>query len=112
MSFTWLGEVEYLFDGDSPMPVALIGHSEEEVAAMARTVIDQHTDVVEAWYERKCESCDGTGHVRAKPKGWKPAKGSWSAWEKEGKLFKCPLCHGQHLRVSLVEKLKTRSQNA
>lgn len=109
MSFTWLGKVEYLFDGDSPMPVALIGHSEEEVADMARTVIDQHTDVVEAWYERKCESCEGTGYVYVKAQGWKSGRLNWHG--RDGKQFKCPLCHGQRLRTYLVESIKTRSEN-
>lgn len=110
MSFTWLGEVEYLFDGDSPMPVALIGHSEEEVAAMVRTVIDQHTDVVEAWYERKCESCEGTGYVYVTIPGHKKPRYDFQG-RGLGTRFTCPMCHGQRLRVSLVEKLKTRSQN-
>lgn len=110
MSFTWLGKVEYLFDGDSPMPVALIGHSEEEVADMARTVIDQHETVTEAWYERKCEACGDSGYVYVKVPGWKPDRSDWYGRGK-GKRFSCPYCHGQHNRVSLVEPLKTRPKN-
>lgn len=106
----WVGLVGYVLDDyGAESVVALQGENEEEIAAMVRTVIDQHEAVTHAWYECRCEACDNTGYVYVTIPGHKKPRYDFQG-RGLGTKFPCPYCHGQtgaETRVELVLPVKT-----